>query len=55
MDELTRRGFLEKGALSGGAVLASSILDRQRQSVYGAVDENSKPAILGGEPVSTEP
>ena len=55
MDELTRRGFLEKGALSVGAVLASSMLDRQRQSVYGAVDENSKPAILGGEPVSTEP
>ncbi|MBR5627249.1 MAG: DegT/DnrJ/EryC1/StrS family aminotransferase [Thermoguttaceae bacterium] len=50
MTHLTRRDFLKNGALASGAVLTGSLFESS--PVYGAIDPDGKPAILGGEGVS---
>lgn len=43
----SRRDFLKSGALASGAMMLGSALESA--PIYGAVDPNGKPAILGGD------
>lgn len=47
MTKFTRRDFLKTGSLTSAALLAGGLAEST--PVYGAIDPNGKPAILGGE------
>jgi len=53
MAELTRRNFMKAGLLASGAMMMNNG-PFESAPVYGAVDMNTKPAILGGEGVSCD-